>query len=175
VIRTTTERELVRRATAGSADARAELFRRHLTRAWRSALLVTGSRSLADDATQEGFMAAFAALDQFDDSRPFAPWVGRIVVNRALNMIRADARGASRVTAAAADEFAGLDRDTAEQALVRAALATLCADQRAVVALRFWLDLSGAEIAQALDVPVGTVRSRLSRALQALRRTMEEQ
>ena len=70
----------MRQALAGSAPARSELFRRYGTNAWRSALLVTGSRTLADDATQEGFMAVFAALDRFDDSRSFGPWIGRIVV-----------------------------------------------------------------------------------------------
>ena len=58
---------------------------------------------------------------------------------------------------------------------MRAALAALDADQRAVVALRFWLDLSGPEIAAALDIPLGTVHSRLARALDALRTTMEGQ
>lgn len=173
MIATATEQELIRQAVAGSADARAELFRRHVTRAWRSALLVTGSHAHADDATQDGFIAAFAALDRFDDSRPFAPWVGRIVVNRALDIARRDARTASGTGDHPAPVRA--PDDPADRSLVRAALATLDADQRAVVALRFWLDLSGPEIAHALQIPLGTVRSRLARALEALRTTMEAQ
>lgn len=169
----TSERELVRQAAAGSADACAELFRRHITRAWRSAFLVTGSRALADDATQDGFIAAFAALDRFDDSRSFAPWVGRIVVNRALDIARNDARAARR--ASVEDLPVPLSFDAPERSLVRSALLSLDPDQRAVVALRFWLELSGPEIARALDVPLGTVHSRLARALDVLRTTIESQ
>ena len=164
---------LVGQAAAGSDDARAELFRRHAERAWRSALLVTGSRDLADEAVQEGFLAAFGDLERFDASRPFAPWVGRIVVNRALNLARRDSRSASRTTDGAVVEW--LDPDPLQRSAVRAALASLSTEQRAVVALRFWLDLSGPEIADALQLPLGTVRSRLSRALEALRTTVEEQ
>jgi RNA polymerase sigma-70 factor, ECF subfamily len=163
------ERHLMRRAVAGSADARAELYRRHGTRAWRSALLVTGSRALAGDATQEGFMAAFAALGRFDADRPFGPWVARIVVNRALNLARSDARAAARST----PEW-HRDGDPVEGTAVRAALASLDPDHRAVVAMRFWLDLTGPEIAEALAIPLGTVHSRLSRALAVLRTRMGE-
>ncbi len=173
VIRTTGERDLVRQALAGSASARSELFRRYGTNAWRSALLVTGSRALADDATQEGFMAAFAALDRFDDSRAFGPWIGRIVVNRALDLARSDARATNRAVGAVAPDW--IDPDPAERSFVRASLAELDADQRAVVALRFWLDVSGPEIATALQIPLGTVHSRLARALDVLRTTMEGQ
>jgi RNA polymerase sigma-70 factor, ECF subfamily len=164
-----TERQVVRRAVEGSTDAREQLYRRYGTRAWRSALLVTGSRSLADDATQEGFMAAFAALDRFDAERPFGPWIGRIVVNRALNLARSDARAAAR----SLPEWRG-EHDPVDGSTVRAALASLDPDHRAVVALRFWLDLTGPEIADALEIPVGTVHSRLSRALAVLRTRLEE-
>jgi RNA polymerase sigma-70 factor, ECF subfamily len=173
VIRTTVERELVRRALEGSDDAQAELFRRHVRRAWQSAFLVAGSRGLADDATQEGFMAAFAALDRFDGSRPFAPWVGRIVVNRALNLVRAEVRAGLTPSGALPVEW--LDTDVVERSSVRAALSLLDPDQRAVVALRYWLDLTGPEVANALQIPLGTVHSRLSRAFETLRTTIERE
>jgi RNA polymerase sigma-70 factor, ECF subfamily len=173
VVRTAEESELVRQAIGGSDDAQGELFRRHVARSWQSALMVSGSRTLADDATQDGFLAAFAALDRFDTSRPFGPWVGRIVVNRALNLARGEARSAAATTGAEALEW--LDPDRAENSAVRQALAVLDVDQRAVVALRFWLDLTGPEVAAALDIPLGTVSSRLARALEALRTTLEEE
>ncbi len=89
------------------------MFRRYARRAWQSAFLVVGSRGLADDATQEGFMAAFAALDRFDPARPFGPWVGRIVVNRALNLVRAEVRAGAMPSAALAVKW--LDPDTVER------------------------------------------------------------
>jgi RNA polymerase sigma-70 factor, ECF subfamily len=148
------------------------LFRRHSDRVWRCAYLVTGSRTLADDATQDGFVAAYAALDRFDRGRAFGPWVGRIVVNRALNLVRAEQRHTARMaTLSAPPDW--VEEDQGVDPSIREALAALDPGQRAVVALRFWLDLTGPEIANALELPLGTVRSRLSRALDTLRTTME--
>ena len=118
-------------------------------------------------------MAAFGALDRFDASRPFGPWVGRIVVNRALNLVRAEVRAGATLSAAPVVEW--LDPDLVERSSVRAALALLDPDQRAVVALRYWLDLTGPEVADALQIPLGTVHSRLSRAFETLRTMIERE
>ncbi len=123
VIRTVDERELIGRAVEGCDDARGELVRRRAQRAWQSPFLVAGSRGLADEATQEGFMAAFAALDRFDASRPFGPWVGRIVVNRALNLVRAELRSSATPSVAPVVEWvdADVDRTLVGQGGARAA------------------------------------------------------
>ena len=167
------EAQLVRRARSGSREAQALLYERYLVPAWRAALLVTGRRELAEEVVQDAFLRAFAALDRFDDARPLRPWLLRIVTNHALNVARAERR--------APLEPAGVDRPMPEWAGedgraedARRALAELSPDARAVVALRFWFDFSPPEIAAALGVPVGTVHSRLSRALAALRDVLEE-
>lgn len=163
---------LVLAAAAGEADAQAALFRRHWPRAHQAAWLITHDVQAAEDVAQEAFLAAFRRLDGFDRRRPFAPWLHRIVVNRAIDHTRA--RAARReVAGATAEHFesgpagAGLDGD------VVGALARLGAEQRAVVVLRHLLGYAPGEIATLLDLPRGTVNSRLRRALDALAEVLE--
>ena len=80
---------LVRAAQRGSADAFAELFRRHWPRAHRAAWLVVHDAAAAEDVAQEAFLSVLRSLDRFDRRRPFAPWLHRIVVNRAIDWARA--------------------------------------------------------------------------------------
>src|SRR5260221_12781858 len=86
------DRTLVRAACNGDRDAAGALFTRHWHPAWRVAYGITGRRALADDVAADAFERAFAALARFDDRRPFAPWLHRIVVNRALDLLRAERR-----------------------------------------------------------------------------------
>jgi RNA polymerase sigma-70 factor, ECF subfamily len=163
------EAALVRAAQRGSEEAVAELFARHWDDARRAALLVTGDRAAAEDIAQEAFLAALRALPRFDLRRPLRPWLHRIVVNRAIDFARARALraevGADAVPEReAAPEPAGppLDEDLA------AALLALGIEQRAVIVLRYLLDFTPGEIAALLDLPRGTVNSRLRRGLDAL-------
>jgi len=112
------------------------------------------------------------ALDRFDRKRPFGPWLHRIVVNRAIDWARA--RSLRRELAAdGAPEPAAAERDDPEHARVLAAgLTALGAEQRAVIVLRYLLDYTPGEIAELLDVPRGTVNSRLRRGLDRLERTL---
>jgi RNA polymerase sigma-70 factor (ECF subfamily) len=158
---------LVRAAQRGSTDAVDELFRRHWPAAHRAAWLVVHDAAAAEDIAQEAFLSALRALDRFDRRRPLGPWLHRIVVNRAIDFARARAlrreADAERVPeAAAADTAAALDDD------IVAALAELGPEHRAVVVLRHLLGYTPGEIATMLDLPRGTVNSRLRRALDAL-------
>jgi RNA polymerase sigma-70 factor (ECF subfamily) len=170
--------ELIALARAGSGDAAAALFDRYWVHAWGAAYAVIADRALADDAAQEAIQKAFGSLDRFDESRPFGPWLKRIAINRAIDHLRR-----RRELAVLNDETATLhgwalgeapDEDLRLWA-VADAVAALGAAKRTVIVLRYWLDLPIEEIAGVLGLPVGTVASRLSRALVELRTVLEEE
>jgi RNA polymerase sigma-70 factor (ECF subfamily) len=165
-MRTVPDRVLVQRARNGSRPAAGELFERHWPGAWRAAFAVTGRRDVAEDVAQDGFERAFAALERFDPHRPFGPWLHRIVVNRALDVLRKDRRLVAMDTV---PEHAVWDEDGDGDRAMLAAVATLPPERRAVCVLRFGLGYAPGEIAELLEVPVGTVHSRLARALDELR------
>ncbi len=141
------------------------MFERHWTDAWRAAYAIVGRRECADDVAQDAFLKAFGALERFDVSRPFAPWLHRIVVNRALDELRSERRLVSIDELAEPAVWDVADGDAA----LLAAVADLPVDRRVVCVLRYGLGYSPTEIAGLLDVPVGTVNSRLGRALNDLR------
>ena len=162
---------LVRRAQKGSREAAAGLFERYWPQAWRAALAVTGSHASADDVAQDAFERAFSGLSGFDASRPFGPWLHRIVVNRAIDVLRRDRRRAALESEAG--ELTGRGRDDVPDPRALEALAELSAERRVVVVLRHLLDFTPPEIADVLGIPVGTVNSRLGRALAELRERLE--
>ena len=167
------ERAWVKGAQAGSAADLERLFRAHWPLAYRAAVLVVRDSAAAEDIAQESFLAAVRALDRFDRRRPFGPWLHRIVVNRAIDWTRARSlRGEVREDAAVppTDE----SRDSDAPAIV-AALAGLSAEHRAVIVLRHLLDYSPGEIADLLELPRGTVNSRLRRGLDQLRDAIGEE
>src|SRR5262249_51645980 len=91
------DRDLVTRIRRGSSAAVGALFDRHWRpagSAWRIAVAITGSETLAEDVVQDAFLRALGALDRYDPARPFAPWLRRIVVNRALDVWREERRRA---------------------------------------------------------------------------------
>ena len=141
--------------------------RAHWPRAHRAAYLVVHDSALAEDIAQEAFLAAIRNLDRFDRGRPFGPWLHRIVVNRAIDAARARAlRREAELTepiGRAATTPAPVDRTPL------LALAGLPPEQRAVVVMRHLLGYTPGEIARALDLPRGTVNSRLRRGLDAMR------
>jgi RNA polymerase sigma-70 factor (ECF subfamily) len=169
------EASWVRGAQAGSVPDLEALFREHWPRAHRAAYLVVQDAAAAEDIAQEAFLAAIRALDRFDRSRPFGPWLHRIVVNRAIDWSRARALRAEVGGEALAERAAPADRggdpysdDTA------AALASLSPEHRAVIVLRHLLEYTPGEIAKMLELPRGTVNSRLRRGLDELREELEE-
>ncbi|HEY2055816.1 MAG TPA: RNA polymerase sigma factor [Solirubrobacterales bacterium] len=163
---------LVRAAQRGSEEAIEALFRRHWRHAHRAAYLIVRDADAAEDIAQEGFLAALRALDRFDRRRPFRPWLHRIVVNRAIDHARARTLRREVGEEAAGEPVAagsesGLDPD------VSAALAELDPEQRAAVVLRYLLEYTPGEIGKMLDLPRGTVNSRLRRGLDRLAESLE--
>ena len=172
--------ELVERARRGDADAYEDLVRRHQSVARRTAYVLCGSWAEADDACQEGFVKAWTALPRFREDAPFRPWILQIVANEARNRRRSAERRAQLVlrVAGVGSGAGSFDRPgSPEEAALEAerhrgllaALHTLGDRDRHVVACRYLVGLSEAETAAALGWPVGTVKSRLSRALGRLR------
>ena len=131
------------------------LFERHWGGAWRLARTVSGRRDMADDIVQDAFERAFAALGRFDQSRPFAPWLHRIVINRALDLLRSERRLVGLdVAAHPGAEWRDVSAD--DRALLEA-VATLTPQRRVVTVLRYGLGYAPAEIARMLELPTGTV------------------
>jgi RNA polymerase sigma-70 factor, ECF subfamily len=175
------ERALVRAAQAGSEEAFAQLFRHHWGRAHRAAYLVVRDRAAAEDIAQEAFLSAIRAFDRFDRRRPFGPWLHRIVVNRAIDWARS--RSLRRELATDDADAPELADPSAAEAVTAGgplsgeigdALATLSPEHRAVVVLRYLLEYTPGEIGRMLDLPRGTVNSRLRRALDQLAGELEE-
>lgn len=168
------ERSLIAGALAGSEADLETLFRRHWPRAYRAAFLIVHDHAAAEDIAQEAFLAAVRHLDRFDRRRRFAPWLTAIVANRAIDWARA--RTARRESGTEPpDSAAAPEQPSApysEELL--AALAALSPEHRAVVVLRYALEYTPGEIATALDLPRGTVNSRLRRGLDALEVALRE-
>jgi RNA polymerase sigma factor (sigma-70 family) len=172
------ETELVRRARRGEVSAYEELVRRYQGIAHRTAYLITGEAAEAEDAAQQAFVKAFGALGRFDPDRPFRPWLLRIVGNEARNLRRSAGRRAALELVvsrepeqlAASPEAEALDRERRESLM--AAVSGLGEADRQVIGLRYFLDLTEGEMAEALGVAPGTVKSRLSRAMGRLREAM---
>lgn len=165
---------LVRAAQRGDARAVEELFERHWADAFRAAHLITHDRGAAEDIAQEAFLAAMRALSRFDRSRPLRPWLHRIVVNRAIDWARAR-RLRREVGPESIDAIpAHAGGSTAPFDGIATALAGLGDEQRAVIVLRYLLEYTPGEIAELLELPRGTVNSRLRRGLDALGRLLEE-
>jgi RNA polymerase sigma factor (sigma-70 family) len=169
---------LVERATSGDQQAYAELVRRYSGIAHRAASLIAGPAD-AEDAVQEAFVRAFYALGRFRQESPFKPWLLAIVANAARNKARSSGRLPRLRERLAGDRAVGPLRivPSAESAVLNAterrrlveAVNALPTNARLAVTCRYLLELSEAETAQVLGWPIGTVKSRLSRALDGLR------
>jgi RNA polymerase sigma-70 factor (ECF subfamily) len=167
----TDERRLVREAQDGSGAAMAQLYSLHWRGAYRAAYLVVHDAAAAEDVAQDAFLAAVDALGRFDRRRRFRPWLHRIVINRALDWAR---REALRRRVDGADSvFEPFPPPEEIGGEMIAALKELPAEQRAVVVLRHLLEYTPGEIAAMLDLPRGTVNSRLRRGLDRLREAAE--
>ena len=168
---------LVERARNGDVNAYEALVQQYQELAFRVAYQVTGNAADAEDAAQEAFVNAYYALARFRAGAPFRPWLLRIVANEARNRRTAAGRRMALTDRAKAAQTSGetaLSPEAAAEAdefratLVNS-LRRLRDDDRLILAYRLFFDLSEAEMAEALNCPKGTVKSRLSRALGRLR------
>lgn len=177
------ERLLVERSRRGDARAYEDLVRLHQAPAFRVACVLTGSPADAEEVVQDSFVKAWRAIGRFRPGAPFRPWLLGIVANEAKTSRRSAGRrqawtaraaqeqGVTGVSSAPSAESVVLDEE--ERELLLEALGGLPARDRMVLELRYLLGLSEAEMAAALGIRPGTVKSRLSRALQRLREDMK--
>src|SRR5260370_37482889 len=174
----TCEGDLIEKASQGDQEAFRQLWEAHHAVAMAAALRLCQHRSLEEDITQGTFLLAWRGLPRFQGGSPFRPWLMRILYRHALDEMERHRVYQQPIRLEESGEFeryagASAGRDLQEQIAqreeVRQGLAQLNADQRRVIALRYGADLTEVDIAQVLDWPVGTVKSRLNRARERLR------
>ena len=173
---------LAERARGGDAQAFGELVRTYQGIAFRTAYLLTGSAGEAEEAAQTGFVKAWKALPRFRPGAEFRPWLLRIVANEAHNRRRSSRRREGLGLRAAADVASGDAVPSPEALTLREeqrrelleAVNRLDDRDRDVLACRYFLELSEEETAEVLGVRRGTVKSRTARALERLRREVEQ-
>ena len=173
------EPETVARAASGDGAA----FRA-IVDLWRARVVafgyrMTGNAAEAEDLGQEVFLHVYTVLRRYDPSRPFAPWMRRVMTNVVLNRLRSRPARPASLDAAAEEGFLPADPRSVDPAgaaaaaevaaIVRRRMAALPDGWRAVVALRYGEGLTVLEVAEALDLPENTVKTRLFRAREALR------
>jgi RNA polymerase sigma factor (sigma-70 family) len=175
-----TESGLVERARHGDIRAYEELVRRYQDVAFRLAYTILGSAEEAEDAAQEGFVRAYHALDRFHSGATVRPWLLTIVANVARTRRTTTARRPTLTLEAAATHPSDDSAQSPEAVAIVAeqrrellgAVSALPDDDQRVIAYRYFLDLSEAEMAEVLGCARGTVKSRLSRALGRLRQQL---
>jgi RNA polymerase sigma factor (sigma-70 family) len=174
------ESELIERARRGDAGAFGDLVHLHQGIAFRTAYLITADAADAEDAAQSGFVKAYYALKRFRAGAPFRPWLLQIVANEARNRRRAAGRRSHLAARAQAQDSGGAAPSPEETVLrgerrdaLLAGVNELRDEDREVIALRYFLDLSEEETATVLGIPRGTVKSRTARALEKLRGKVE--
>ena len=158
------------RETVGVQESFADAFRAHFPALHRYLRRRVGAAT-ADDLAAEAFAIAYTRWDSFDQSRPLRPWLYGIASNLAQHQWRSERRkllayartGVDQVTSDLDDALGRVDAD-AQRRQLAAALAALRHEDRDILLLHAWAELTDAEIAAALSLPVGTVKSRLHRA-----------
>lgn len=170
--------DLVRRSQNGDQEAFEALFHQYKNLVFKTAYLILGDTEETEDALQEVFLKAHHSLSSFRPSKgAFSAWLHRITVNHCLNQLRRRKRRAvllslDRTLPSSIGQMPAPGDQVGERETVRQALDRLTEKQRTTVILRYYLELSYAEIAKVLGIPLGTVRSRLNQALKRLRREL---
>ena len=177
-----TVEELVRAAAKGRTDAFEELVRLHEKKVYALTLRMCGNPEDARDAAQEAFLSAWRGLPSFRGEAGFSTWLYRLASNAAIDQLRRNRRQREEASLDAGemdapDQSPGPQEAAEGSELQRAVadgLASLSEDHRRILLLREYQELSYDEIAQTLDMDLGTVKSRISRARRALRKILLE-
>ena len=170
----------MQRCLSGDADAYEALVERYGGRVYNVALRITHDPDAARDCAQDAFIRAYRALHQYDPAYPFGPWLFRITTNASLNFIQ---RGRGREITVeelpddpepleAGPELSAVRKEDVQEVLD--AMALLPPAYRAALTLRHMQQLSYQEVADALGIPLGTVKTHLHRARAALKTTLAE-
>ena len=172
--------DLIRRSQGGDEEAFAALFHKYKNLIYKTAYLILDDANEAEDVLQEVFIQVHKSLHTFQPTKgAFTTWLHRVTVNRCLNRRRKrhppflslDESSSSSL----ASRSPSFESRMVEEEAVRRAISGLSEKQRAVVILRYYLELAYSEIAQILDIPLGTVKSRLNQALRTLRKELERE
>jgi len=182
----TTDEQLIERALAGDGDAFGEVVRRWERKIYALAYGILGSREDARDASQETFISAYRNLQGFRGEAKVSSWLHRIAVNQCISRQRrarvraetglddeVEASGESFLKTPAGESPARVSEATQRSEAVRRAVASLPQELREVVILKEFEELTFQEIADALQIPLSTVKSRLYTALKQLRLRLE--
>lgn len=165
------DRALVRATLAGDTAAFDELLDRHETRIYNVIMRITGNHEDAQDATQSAFLKAYDRLESFKPEHRFFSWVCRIGVNEALNAVKKNRRATVLTFEPSASEASPEQMASGRElgARIQQALGALSPEYRVIIVLRHFQGLTYREIAEVIDIPVKTVRSRLFTARTTLR------
>jgi len=177
--------ETIGKARTGDHDAFEAIVRHYDRMVYSLAYRLCRDRNEAWDMAQEAFMRVFRNFDKYDPKYPFRPWLMKVATNVCLNKIRGKYRGTPTVTDVTDPDgepipvpggpdpaHAVARKDSAQ--VVRAAVAALPVDYRVIVTLRYLEDQSYEEIAEALELPLGTVKNRLFRARELLKERLRQ-
>ena len=180
------EKLAIARLKQGDLDGMEALVKRHQVRAVSAAYLIVRDPKLAEDIVQEAFLHAAEKIDQFDESRPFGPWFLRSVINASTKAVQKQKRfipleGTREEEISKVADWL-IDPDPRPEQIIETqetrqivwkALAELTAEQRAVVVMRHFLEMSEAEMTDRLDRPLTTIRWRLKTARNQLRKILQ--
>ncbi len=183
---TPSDRELLESAKKGDKDAFGDVVRRYMKRAYYAALAICGNHSDAMDLSQEAFARAYRGIRHFDTERAFFPWYYRTMKNLWINRHRRGRglrffslspphgdKGAIDLPSDDEGPFQAAEKSEMAEVLARK-MALLDTDKREILYLRHFENLSYRRIAETLEIPEGTVMSRLFAARAALRNRMEK-
>jgi len=173
---------LVARVRDGDIDALGELYERYKTKVYRTATAITHDERMAEDILQEVFLRVNRYADSFDQTQPFEPWIYRITVNlsyswtnKAKRWVNFFQNAIERLKAPSKRDPERVTESREQRELLRRAIDALPNSHRVVIILYYLEGLSVNEVAYALGVPGGTVKSRLYYAREKLKEAIAEE
>lgn len=167
---------LIRRWHAGDQDAFDQLFERYKNLVFHTAFLILNNTHDAEDIMQDVFVQVHRSLNSYDPAKgALSTWLHRITVNKCLNHQRHWLFSVTRLDEIPEQKLFVVDDQNIDLDSVQQALSKLSVKLRAVVVLRFYWELSYAEMSEVLNLPLGTIKSRLNYALRALQTNLKDE